>query len=132
MTNAKTNVDGRTGSGVSRAIVHQFGRLDAKGTAPAGVQPPYEGLTEPLGGSAVTNRTQVRSDDRRLIALEYLQRVADDLSRATIQRIQYIANARRHGATWRDIATALDLTETGARTLYERNRDRVAERGGDA
>ena len=67
------------------------------------------------------DRTKVRSEDRRLIALEYLQRVADDLSRATITRLRYMHLARGYGATWRDIATALGLTETGARTLYNRN-----------
>lgn len=73
------------------------------------------------------DRTKLRSEDRRLIALEYLQRAADDLSRVTITRIRYIALAREYGATWRDIATALGLTETGARTLYNRH----AELGGE-
>lgn len=71
------------------------------------------------------DRTNVRSGDKRLIALEYLQRVADDLSRATVLRIEYIKNAREYGATWRDISFALGMTETGARMLYERNRDLI-------
>lgn len=71
----------------------------------------------------MNDRTKVRSEDRRLIALEYLTRAADDLTRVTLTRIRYIGLARQHGATWRDIATALGLTETGARTLFNRNRD---------
>ena len=111
-------------SGVSRAIVHQFGRLEAtteKTPAPAETGPGRDQLTE---GVDMHNRTQVRDgDNKRLIALEYLQRVADDLSRVTVLRIEYIKNARTHGATWRDISWALGMTETGARLLYERNRD---------
>jgi hypothetical protein len=75
------------------------------------------------------DRTKVRSEDRRLIALEYLQRAADDLTRVTVTRIRYMALAREYGATWRDIATALGLTETGARTLFNRNADVI--NGGD-
>lgn len=67
------------------------------------------------------DRINPEAEDRRLIALEYLQRAADDLNRAAVTRIRYIGAARKYGATWRDISIALGLTETGARTLYERN-----------
>lgn len=83
-----------------------------------------------LGGEgSVTNRTKVRSEERRLIALEYLQRAADSLSSAAVARIRYIALAREYDATWRDIATSLGLSETGARRLYDRNADIL--NGGD-
>lgn len=63
--------------------------------------------------------------ERQLLALEYLHRAADDYDRATLTRIRYIDLARRYGLTWRDIATALGMTETGARTLYQRNAEMV-------
>ena len=112
-------------SGVSRAIVHQYGKLEhttEETPASTGIDPGRGQLTE---GVDMIDRTNVRSGDKRLIALEYLQRVADDLSRATVLRIEYIKNAREYGATWRDISFALGMTETGARMLYERNRDLI-------
>lgn len=73
----------------------------------------------------MSDGTRTDTRERRLLALEFLTRAADDLERATITRIRYIGLARKHGNTWRDIATALGLTETGARTLYNRNSDLV-------
>ena len=126
-------VDGR---GVARSIVHVYGRIDTtteNKTAPesalGSTDPEPDPNTYVGGKGAMDDRTKVRSEDRRLIALEYLQRAADDLSRVTLTRIRYIALARKYEATWRDIATALGLTETGARTLFNRNADII--QGGD-
>lgn len=105
-------------------IVHPFGKIVAaseNGTVPNSAE------TEPgpnpntyLGGiGAVTDRT----NERHLIALNYLHRVADDMTRVARQRIYYMDCARTHGATWQEIGTALGITDTGARRLYERNAD---------
>jgi DNA-directed RNA polymerase specialized sigma24 family protein len=59
--------------------------------------------------------------ERRLIALEYLTRVADDLRRVAALRVNYIRNARTYGATNQDIATALGISESAVRALLKRH-----------
>ena len=59
--------------------------------------------------------------ERRLIALDYLTRVADDLRRVASLRIAYIQNARTHGVTNQDIATALGVSESAVRALLKRH-----------
>lgn len=73
-------------------------------------------------------RTKSSLNERQMIALDYLARAADDLQNANIARIRYMGLARQYGVTWRDIATALQVTETAARTLFNRNQD-VADSG---
>ena len=111
--------------GVSAEIVHQFDRIVLTTEETPATAATVPGRDQLGKGVDMSNRTNVRSDERRLIALEYLQRAADDLTRAAVTRIRYIGNARTHNATWRDIATVLGITETGARMLYERNRDLI-------
>jgi DNA-binding NarL/FixJ family response regulator len=59
--------------------------------------------------------------ERRLIALDYLTRVADDLRRVATLRLNYIRNARTYGATNQDIATALGISESAVRALLKRH-----------
>jgi DNA-binding NarL/FixJ family response regulator len=59
--------------------------------------------------------------ERRLIALDYLTRVADDLRRVAALRVSYILNARTYGATNQDIATALGISESAVRALVKRH-----------
>ena len=69
----------------------------------------------------MNDRTNVRSDERRLIALEYITRAVDDLARASQARLEYMRLARQYGATYRQIATACGVTETAVRMLLKRH-----------
>lgn len=71
----------------------------------------------------MNDRTNLRSEERRLIALEYITRAVDDLSRAAQSRLEYMKLARQYGATYRDIATACGITEQGARMMLKRHGD---------
>lgn len=88
------------------------------------------GTTEETPASALTDRGHGRTEkefdvnngtERRLIALEYLNRVADDLRRVASLRVTYMQNARTHGATHQDIATALGVTESAVRAMLQRH-----------
>ncbi len=70
---------------------------------------------------AVIDSTQ----DRRLIAGEYLTRARDDFDRAARTRVEYIVNARRYGMTLADIGALLGVTEGAVRYI-------VKQYGGDA
>jgi hypothetical protein len=123
----RLRVDGR---GVSRGSEDVYGRIEpVNKSAPGGASTPEtEGLAETYrGGSTVNNGIHNPTIERQRIAIELLHRASDDLVQATVTRIRYISLARDYGLTWRDIATAVGLTETGARTLFERNRELVGE-----
>lgn len=71
----------------------------------------------------MNDRTNVRSEERRLIALDYITRAVDDLARAAQSRLEYMRLARQYGATYREIATACGVTEQAARMLLKRHGD---------
>lgn len=92
-----------------------------------------EVTTEKSPASALTDRGRDRlaegvdmsdsTDARKGIALDYLTKVADDLTRAAALRIQYVLNARRYGATNQEIGDALGITETAVRRMVTRHGD---------
>lgn len=69
------------------------------------------------------NTTNPRTVERKRIAAEFLTRAADDLARATIQRVRYVKLARDYGMTNADIGTFLGVSEAAVRTLVKRNPD---------
>lgn len=69
----------------------------------------------------MNNPTNLRIVERKRIAAEFLTRAADDLARATIQRVRYVKLAREYGLTNADIGTFLGVSEAAVRTLVKRN-----------
>jgi DNA-directed RNA polymerase specialized sigma24 family protein len=69
------------------------------------------------------SRGVVIDSEKRLIALEYLTRVRDDIARLAELRVSYIKTARRYSLTNQDIATALGVSESAVRALLKRHGD---------
>ncbi len=70
------------------------------------------------------------TDTRKAISLDYLHKVAADLTKTASLRVQYVLNARRYGATNQEIGDALGITETAVRRMVIRHTD-YAEAQGD-
>jgi DNA-directed RNA polymerase specialized sigma24 family protein len=90
-------------------------------TAPAGALTPNEGLTEPLGGSAVSQDSNIAKLRRQILAVEHLELCRDKLDGAKRARIVGIAAAREHGLSHQTIAEALGISESAVRGLIERH-----------
>lgn len=83
---------------------------------------PATALTAP-GRDRLAEGVDMSTISRKEIALEYLTKVADDLTKAASLRMQYILNARRYGATNQQIGDALGITETAVRRMIQRHGD---------
>lgn len=53
--------------------------------------------------------------------------IEDARERHRLRVVQFIDVARKSGWTWRQIADALQVSDTGARRFYFRNRGRLAQ-----
>ena len=90
-------------------------------TALAGGGTPNEGLTEPLGGSAVQQDTNVTRLRRQVVAVDYLEMCARKLAEAKQARLVAVRAARDHGLSYQTIGDALGLTEAGVRQIVYRD-----------
>lgn len=114
-----SKVDGRHARGIIARKYEECDRLEATTeTAPVGVSPPNEGLTEPEWGSAMH-----KSIDRQRLAGDFLTRARDDFERAARVRVTYAIMARQYGLTNADIGTFLGVTEGAVRALIKRHGD---------
>lgn len=105
--------DGRVARLTVALMCDNGGATEEQTPAPASTGRGHGQLTEGVDMNNVS--------ERRLIALDYLTRVADDLRRVAKLRVNYILNARTHGATNQDIATALGISESAVRALVKRH-----------
>lgn len=94
-------------------------------TAPASAANTSEGLTEPIGGSAMQQDTNVTRLRRQVVAVDYLEMCARKLNEAKQARLVAVRAARDHGLSYQTIGDALGLTEAGVRQI-------VYRAGGDA
>ena len=109
-----SKVDGRA---CRLSFGHKFDKMDV--------------TTEESPASALTDRGRDRlaegvdmsnaTEPRKVIALDYLQKVAADLAKTASLRMQYVLIARRYGATNQEIGDALGITETAVRRMVTRH-----------
>lgn len=59
--------------------------------------------------------------------LDQAAAAAEEMERQRVLRDELLIAARDAGATWRQIARALDMSEPGVMKLYKREQDRDAE-----
>lgn len=111
-----SSVDGR----VSRVLIGR--KFDTMGVTTE--ETPATALTAP-GRDRLAEGVDMSdpTESRKAIALDYLNRVADDLARAASLRVQYVFTARRYGATNQEIGDALGITETAVRRMITRHGD---------
>jgi len=108
-------------SGVSAKIEQSFDRMGAQiKTAPVGASTPNGSLTEPYGGSAMTDNTNADRLRRQLLAVEYLELCSAQLEAAKRARVAGIIAAREHGLTWETIGASVGVTDTAVRRLIKR------------
>lgn len=65
--------------------------------------------------------TDVRAEDRRRIAGDYLTRARDDFETAARNRIRYVLLAREYGMTNAAIGALLGISEAAVRSLAARH-----------
>lgn len=78
------------------------------------------GLTEPYGGSAMTNRTHRISDpgnDHKATCKLFLELAADDLANARRSRDRYVGLAHKYGLTNGEIGDAIGVSEARIRAI---------------
>ena len=115
-------------------------RVDGRGVSPTTFEHAFDtmGVTteNETPASAQTDRghgrtfeefdmTDVRAEDRRRIAGDYLTRARDDFHTAARNRIRYVLLARQYGMTNDAIGALLGISERAVRGL-------VARHSGDA
>ncbi len=120
--NRTPKVDGRACRLTMEPVFGKMVGTTEETPAPAGTGRGRDQLGK---GVDVTNRTQVRSEQRARIAVDYLKRATNDLETAARQRLAYMRIARRHGLTYQEIAEACGVSDTAVRRLLKRH-------GGDA
>lgn len=116
-----SNVDGRHARGIIARNYEECDRLEATTeTAPVGVSPPNEGLTEPEWGSAMSNASK---RDRADTAGKFLDMARESFEKAARVRLYYILLARKHGVTNARIGAHLGVSESAVRATVKRYAD---------
>lgn len=64
--------------------------------------------------------SSVPADGKVAIAVEFLSRAADDLSRAKRTRLAYVKASKTHGLTNKQIGDALGISEARVRQMLSR------------
>ena len=68
-------------------------------------------------------------DSRHHLAVEYLKMAHKNYRDQYAQRVYFARLAREHGATWREIADAYEVTEGAIRHMLKKDSDEQAVSG---